>query len=143
MIGITKSKLTDSKIAFLIAMLASLPLLFYNAVLHGFPMGYAGLFTQMAQQIADANFALPSQSPYYGPGGIPFAYPPLGLYVLAAFIKLTGKYYIFLRFLPALYSLVTIALTFFLAQKFFKKPFLSMMVAILTATSVDLYVAHT
>ena len=143
MIWITKLKWTDSKIAFLIAMLGSLPLLFYNAFLHDFPMGYAGLFTQMAKQIADASFALPSQSPYYGPGGIPFAYPPLGLYVLAICIKLTGKYYIFLRFFPPLYSLFAVGLTFLLAQKFFKQPFLSMMVAILTATSVDLYVAHT
>lgn len=134
---------SNTKSAFLAAIFASVPLLFSNAFLYGFPMGYAGLFTQMAQQIADANFALPSMSPFYGPGGIPFAYPPLGLYLLAVFIKLTGKYYIFLRFLPPIFSLIAVGLTFFLAQKFFKQPFLSMLVAILTATSLDLYVAHT
>ncbi len=83
---------SNTKSAFLAAIFASVPLLFSNAFLYGFPMGYAGLFTQMAQQIADANFVLPSMSPFYGPGGIPFAYPPLGLYLLAVFIKLTGKY---------------------------------------------------
>lgn len=139
----TSSRWSNSTIAFLIAILVSAPLLFYNAFAHDFPMGYAGLFTQMAHQIADANFALPSDSPSYGPGGIPFAYPPLGLYLLAIFIKLTGKYYIFLRFLPPIFSLLTVGLTFFLAQKFFKKPFISTAVAILAATSVDLYIAHT
>jgi len=137
------SRWSNSTIAFLIAILVSAPLLFYNAFLHVFPMGYAGLFTQMARQIADANFAMPGESPYYGPGGIPFAYPPLGLYILAVFIKLTGKYYIFLRFLPPIFSLLSVGLTFFLAQKLFKQPFLSAAVAILTATSVDLYIAHT
>lgn len=139
----TSSRWSNSTIAFLVAILISAPLLFYNAFAHDFPMGYAGLFTQMAHQIADANFALPDESPYYGPGGIPFAYPPLGLYLLAVFIKLTGKYYIFLRFLPPTFSLLAVGLTFFLAQKFFKQPFLSMIVAIFAATSVDLYIAHT
>jgi len=137
------SQWSNTEIAFLIAILVSIPLLFYNAFRHDFPMGYAGLFTQMAQQIADANFALPNESPFYGPGGIPFAYPPFGLYLLAVFIKLTGKYYIFLRFLPPIFSLLAVGLTFLLAQKFFKQPFLSLIVAILAATSMDLYIAHT
>ena len=137
------SQWSITEIAFLIAILVSIPLLFYNTFRHDFPMGYAGLFTQMAKQIADANFALPGESPFYGPGGIPFAYPPFGLYLLALFIKLTGKYYIFLKFLPPIFSLIAVGLTFFLAQKFFKQPFLSMLVAILTATSVDLFIAHT
>lgn len=129
--------------AFLIAVMFSIPLLFSNAFQHDFPMGYAGLFTQMARQIADEDFVLPDMSPYYGPGGIPFAYPPFGLYLLAVFIKLTGKYYIFLRYLPPILSLISIGLTFILAQKFFKQPFMAMFVAILSATSVDLYTAHT
>lgn len=135
--------LSTGMAALLIAVVVSVPLLFSNAFQHEFPMGYAGLFTQMARQIADANFALPDSSPYYGPGGIPFAYPPFGLYLLAVFIKLTGKYYIFLRWLPPIFSLLSIGLTFALAQKFFKQPFLAAVIAILAATSVDLYVAHT
>ena len=81
------------------SLLLSCPLLLVNALSHPYPLGAAGLFTQMAQQIAAADFRLPLQSPYYGPGSIPFAYPPLGLYLLAVLIKVTGKYLFFLRLL--------------------------------------------
>ncbi len=128
--------------AFLVSMVAAFPLILWNAIEHLFPMGYAGLFTQMAEQIADLNFRLPLESPYYGPGGIPFAYPPLGLYLLAVFIKLTGKYYIFLRWLPPLFSLISVALTYLLALKIFKSRVSAMFVAVIVATSIDLYVAH-
>ena len=154
-------------VALLITLAASLPLIFRNAVVHDFPMGYAGLFTQMAVQIADANFALPASSPFYGPGGIPFAYPPLGLYLLAIFVKTTGSYYIFLRWLPPFLSLFSVLLTFFLAKQLFLfpttshfasgnasgkeqvrprndgiHPFAAMAIAILTAMSLDLHTAH-
>lgn len=130
------------RIGFLAAVMVSIPLIFRNAIIHDFPMGYAGLFTQMAQQVAEANFVLPAESPYYGPGGIPFAYPPFGLYLLAVFIKITGKYFIFLRWLPPLFGLVSVCLTYLLAQKFFKLPFASMTAAILAAASLDLHTAH-
>ncbi|RJP54348.1 MAG: hypothetical protein C4557_03120 [Anaerolineaceae bacterium] len=127
----------------LVAMVVVFPLIFWNAIEHLFPMGYAGLFTQMAEQIANLNFRLPLESPYYGPGGIPFAYPPFGLYVLAVFIKLTGKYYIFLRWLPPLFSLISIALTYLLAVKLFKSRVPAAFVAIIASASPDLYIAHT
>lgn len=133
---------SSDAVPLLIGIVASLPLLFRNAVIYIFPMGYAGLFTQMAAQIADANFALPVSSPYYGPGGIPFAYPPFGLYLLALFIKLTGSTYFILRWLPPLLSLLSVVLTFFLSKKFFNLPFAAMMTMILTAASFDLHTAH-
>lgn len=55
--------------------------------LHSLPLGCAGMFTQMAEQIAGANFVLPAEIPYYGPGGIPFVYPPLGHYLFALYLK--------------------------------------------------------
>ena len=125
-----------------IAIVLSLPLIFRNAVVNDFPMGYAGLFTQMAVQIADANFALPASSPFYGPGGIPFAYPPFGLYLLAVFIKITGSYYFFLRWLPPLLSLLSIVLTYFLSKRLFDLPFAAMITAVLAAASLDLHTAH-
>ena len=133
---------SSDAVPLLTGLVVSLPLLFRNAVIHVFPMGYAGLFTQMAAQIADANFALPVSSPFYGPGGIPFAYPPLGLYLLALFIKFTGSTYFFLRWLPPLLSLLSAALTFFLSKKFFNLPFAAMITMILTAASFDLHTAH-
>ncbi len=126
----------------LFALILSVPLYFENAVQYSVPMGYAGLFTQMADQIAGSNFHLPLQSPYYGPGGIPFAYPPLGLYLLAIFIKLTGKYFIFLRLLPPLLSLLSLIPLFFLMQEMSGSSAAAAFTVILAATSMDLYVAH-
>jgi hypothetical protein len=125
-----------------VALMASLPLLFENALEYSFPMGYAGLFTQMAKQIAAAHFQLPLESPYYGPGGIPFAYPPLGLYLLAAFIKVTGKYFIFLRLAPPILSLLSLLLVFLLALEISDSAPAAAFTTIMAAASPDLYAAH-
>ena len=70
----------SENILLIVALIACTPLYLRDAFRYSVPMGYAGLFTQMAKQIADANFYLPIESPFYGPGGIPFAYPPFGMY---------------------------------------------------------------
>jgi hypothetical protein len=105
-------------------------------------MGYAGLFTQMAEQIAEADFRLPQESPYYGPGGIPFAYPPLGLYLLASLIKLTGKYFVFLRLVPPLLNLIGLIVAFYLSMELFDSPLAASLITIILAVSPDLYIAH-
>lgn len=133
----------STQILLFISLLISIPLLFENALEHSFPLGYAGLFTQMAQQISDANFRLPMESPFYGPSGIPFAYPPFGLYLLAILIKLTGKYFIFLRLLPPLLSLLALIPLFYLTLQLSGSSIAAAITVILAATSPDLYVAHT
>jgi hypothetical protein len=73
----------------------------------GFPSGYAGLFTLMSEMITSNSFHLPEHVPYYGPGGIPFAYPPLGLYLMAL---VTGVLHVpeftYLRYAPVVFSLL-------------------------------------
>ena len=54
------------------------------------PVGAAGLFALMADLIKAHGFRLPLTIPYYGPDGIPFAYPPLGAYCMAFFTGLLG-----------------------------------------------------
>ena len=132
-----------NEVLLLVSLAVSFPLLFENALEHSHPMGYAGLFTQMAQQIADANFQLPMESPFYGPGGIPFAYPPLGLYFLAILIKLTGKYFIFLRLLPALLSLLALIPLFYLTLELSGSAAAAAISVILAATSQEFYISHT
>lgn len=131
-----------NEVLLLVSLAVSFPLLFENALEHSHPMGYAGLFTQMAQQISDANFQLPMESPFYGPGGIPFAYPPFGLYLFAFLIKLTGKYFIFLRLLPPLLSLIALIPLFYLTLELSGSAFAAAVTVILTGTSQDLYIAH-
>jgi hypothetical protein len=57
-----------------------------NAFRFKYPAGYAGLYTLMAEILAQKPFPLPMEIPYYGPGGIPFAYPPVAAYIAALFI---------------------------------------------------------
>ncbi|MBM3126371.1 MAG: hypothetical protein FJZ87_15100, partial [Chloroflexi bacterium] len=126
----------------LASVLVSLSVLFANTFQYSVPMGYAGLFTQMAEQIAEADFRLPQESPYYGPGGIPFAYPPLGLYLLAFLIKLTGKYFVFLRVVPPLLSLIGLIVAFYLSLELFESPLAAAFITIILAASPDLYISH-
>jgi hypothetical protein len=52
------------------------------------PFHLGGLYYEFSHQIILNHFALPSNIPYYSPGGIPFAYPPLSFYLQAVVIKL-------------------------------------------------------
>lgn len=57
---------------------------------HPYPAFGAGLFMQMAEEISQAGYRLPTHIPYYTAEGIPFAYPPLAFYLAAAIQDLTG-----------------------------------------------------
>lgn len=131
-----------SRALLVLSLAASIPLYFVNVIQYSVPMGYAGLFTQMANQIADANFRLPMESPFYGPGSIPFAYPPFSLYALAILIKLTGKYFIFLRLLPPFISLIALIPLYFLTLELSDSPVAAASSVVIAATSADLYIAH-
>jgi hypothetical protein len=72
----------------------------------GFPLGDGGLFFVMANEIRGNHFVLPAFTSYNG-GTIPFAYPPLGLYLLAA---IPGDPIFTERWLPLAISLATIPL---------------------------------
>lgn len=67
------------------------------------PLGIGGLYALMAQSIQNAHFLLPVRIPYYGPGGIPFAYPPVALYVLAALAKIpVTSILMWFRYMPVI-----------------------------------------
>lgn len=48
------------------------------------PYHSGGLFAEFSHQIVLNGFRLPERIPYYSEAGIPYAYPPLPFYVLAA-----------------------------------------------------------
>lgn len=56
---------------------------------HPLPHGSAGLYLEAADAIHGAGFGLPVEIPHYTGEGIPFAYPPLALYI-AALLSTTG-----------------------------------------------------
>lgn len=68
-----------------------------------FPLGDGGLFLTMAEDLRAAGYALPLTSSYNG--GIPFAYPPLGLYLLALW---PGDLYLAERVIPLVLSVAMI-----------------------------------
>ena len=84
-----------------------IPLLFFIAIKYPFPSGFAGLYTLMAEKIAESHFNLPLIIPFYGPGGIPFAYPPVGLYIMAIVTSIPGvSEFDYLRFAPPVFMLL-------------------------------------
>src|SRR5581483_1358546 len=74
----------------------------------GFPLHDGGLFLVMMQDLQDAHYSLPAFTSYNG-GDIPFAYPPLGLYVGAILEAVTPLSYLdVLRFVPLVVSALTV-----------------------------------
>lgn len=57
---------------------------------HTHPAYEGGLYLQIAKEIVKNGYALPERIPYYLEGGVPFAYPPLVFYLIAAITDLTG-----------------------------------------------------
>ena len=127
----------------LIVFLMSGVFLFYNSFRFSLPLGFGGLFAQMAEQIASNDFSLPYESPYYGPGGIPFAYPPLGLYIMALFIKLGIHPFTYMRFVPPLFSLLALLPIYLFTREFTGSWFAAILAVLVSAISPVLFVWHT
>ncbi len=130
------------RLLLLLSLVVCVPIYFENVWEYSVPMGYAGMYTQMAKQIAENNFWLPFDTAFYGPGGIPFAYPPLGFYFLAILIKLTGKYFVFLRLLPALIALLAMIPLFYLTLELTSSRWAAVSSVVIAVSSVDLYIDH-
>jgi len=126
-------------VVFLFSLFVALPLLFASAIKQNYPLGYAGLYTQMAVEIAKSNFHLPLSVPFYGPGGIPFAYPPLALYLMAVFIKLGMSVWSYLRFAPPILSWLSLIPLFVLAKRISRSNLGGLVAVVLAASSYDLF----
>ena len=81
---------TYYKGALFISFLIGIAFRTYHLFIIGFkvPFDLGGLFYQMSIEIIKNGFLLPVSIPYYYPGGLPFAYPPLPFYIQAIVIKL-------------------------------------------------------
>jgi hypothetical protein len=90
-----------------------------SATHHDFPIGIGGLYIAMAEAIAANGYALPTTIPLYTRDGIPFAYPPLMFYVLAAIHDLTGLSFLTIeRFAPMLLWPCCTGLVYLVAREF-------------------------
>lgn len=83
---------------------------------HPLPLDDGGLFYQMATDIVAARFTLPIETTYNG--GIPFAYPPLGLYLAALAAQIPGVEMLdVIRWLPAVIAILAIPAFYLLARE--------------------------
>lgn len=84
------------------------------------PFRLGGLFTALSEQIAQNGFKFPITIPYYSEGGIPFAYPPLGFYIEAVFLKLFPEQQVAIaNLLPPLVSVLTLLLAYLALEGIF------------------------
>ena len=84
-----------------------------------FPINDGGFWCLAAQRLIENNFALPTSISFNGQN-IPFAYPPLGVYLLAFISYITGVNTISLTlWLPLGLNLITILVFSLFALRFF------------------------
>lgn len=127
-------KITAGNYYLVFVLLFTFPLIFATAINYSFPSGFAGLYTLMSEEIGNSGFQLPQSVDYYGPGGIPFAYPPAGFYLMAIFtylLKIPTLTY--LRFAPAMFlwlSMIPLAL---ITVKFTKSKVAALIAALLVS----------
>lgn len=96
-----------------IALLTGLGLRLAPILAADFPLRDGGLFVSMARDIRNAGFGLPEFSTFNA-GNVPFAYPPLGLYILAA---IPGDPITTERWLPLVWSMLAIPGIYLLARE--------------------------
>jgi 4-amino-4-deoxy-L-arabinose transferase-like glycosyltransferase len=107
----------------LLAILAifSVPYLFKFKLRIGFPPGYAGFYAQMTEEVLKNNFRYPKFIPYYAVGGVPFAYPPLSFYLMAAIEKLLNiAPMTYILFAPSLFLGFTYIIFYFASKMLIK-----------------------
>jgi 4-amino-4-deoxy-L-arabinose transferase-like glycosyltransferase len=93
------------------ATLRSLPV-----VAADFPINDGGMFATMVTEIRESALGLPAFTAY-NDASIPFAYPPLALYVAAAVTAVGPSVTDVLRFLPFLFSVATIPVMYLIGMQ--------------------------
>lgn len=105
------------RIFLLLAILLGGGLRFIPVIMAGFPVNDGGMFYIMAEELKTNNFALPAFTGY-NLANIPFAYPPLGLYVtslISAAFRTPALDVI--RWLPALVSTFSLLAFYLMADE--------------------------
>jgi hypothetical protein len=96
-----------------VALLTGIGLRLAPILAADFPLKDGGLFVTMAHDIRNAGFGLPEFSTFNA-GNVPFAYPPLGIYILAL---IPGDPITTERWLPLVWSVLSIPAVYLLARE--------------------------
>jgi len=81
-----------------------------------YPAYGAGLYTLTADTVRANAYALPATVPHYGPEGVPFAYPPLVFYVLAALRSLGAGTFATALYLPPVVTVAALVPAYLLGR---------------------------
>ncbi len=140
----TQLSLTRLQIVAVFIILAlSLISIWHNAFKYDYPVGYAGMYAQMANQIADENFKLPMEIQFYGSGGVPAAFPPLGMYLLALDLRMFGSPWAYIRFVPIILSTFALIPLFLFVRRLTSSNMTGLITILLASSSPYLYSTHT
>jgi hypothetical protein len=115
-----KSRSGRSLFGLILVLLAGIVLRIDHLFRVGFdvPFNLGGLFYQASLEILKNDYRLPFSIPYYFPGGLPFAYPPLPFYLQAFLIQAFSiSNYLTVNLLPPLFSTLSLLSIPFLAAK--------------------------
>lgn len=133
---------TNEHLPLLIVLVFTALLVFFQAFRYTFPLGYAGMYTLIAEGISGADFKLPMNIPHYGPGGIGLIYPPFAMYVFALAIKLGIPVWTYLKFAPAVFSLLAMLPFYYLTLELIGSKAAGVVAAILFFTTPVIYYTH-
>jgi hypothetical protein len=99
------------------ALLSAIVLFYVYLGSHPYPSFGAGLYLHIAERISELGYALPETIPHYTDGGVPFSYPPLMFYAVAAIRDLTGIDPIAIsRYLPGVVTIAYLVPLYLLAR---------------------------
>jgi len=107
---------------------------------HPFPALLGGLFLEMAATIVQSDALVPTTVHGFTTEGIPFAYPPLGFYIMAFFLKLGVDGVALLHFGAPAILLLVVATMYHLTVVLTDSPATGCIAGIITGTHVSLNV---
>lgn len=97
------------------------------------PVNDGGLFLQMTQDFQNNHFSIPKYTTY-NDANIPFAYPPLGFYLVGFMQSITGvSLFTLFTYLPAIFSTLAILSFYFLALELTRDSLKASLAALLFA----------
>jgi len=106
-------RIPEGSLLLAVALTMGLVLRLAPILVSDFPLRDGGLFVTMARDLRNAGFAPPMYSSFNA-GDVPFAYPPLGLYMLAL---IPGDPITTERWLPVVWSMLAIITAYLLARE--------------------------
>ncbi|WP_227377501.1 hypothetical protein [Haladaptatus halobius] len=123
-----------------LSVAAILVAIYYQS--HPYPAYGAGLYLSIAEKILAHGYRPPTRIPGYTAEGVPFAYPPLGLYGTAVLLDFGAHPITLTRLLPGFITMIAVIPFYYLAREIVGSSFRAGVITILFAATPDLLQWH-